>query len=423
VIAALHTLPNGVRVVALPQPAAATTTVAVFVRSGSAHEGKLVNGISHVVEHMLFKGTATRDARRINLDAEMLGADVNAHTDRDHTAFYMRGLPQHASDFVRMLGDLIVAPAFPDDELERERQVLLQELAEDEDDPVSSAYKLFDAACWGTHAAAQPVIGTRARVERLTRDDLARYAREHYRGANVVVGAAGAIDGDAFLRAAESAFAALPAGAPQAIDVPAYVGGVRTRAHTGSSQTHAVLGGWLPPRRDADAHGEAATALAAAVLGEGMSSPLLHELRERRALAYHVSASAEAFDMCGQFVIEASTAPERFDECLDATLALLRRHAQAIDADDLQRARRQLAVRRARAHEKPLRAIEDAALDLFTRGALRSSDERLAAIESAPPEAVRAVFAQLLDNGLSLAMTGALKRAAGQRARERLAAP
>jgi predicted Zn-dependent peptidase len=418
----LHTLPNGVRAVALPQPAAATVTVAVFVRSGSAHEGKLVNGISHVVEHMLFKGTATRNARRINLDAEMLGADVNAHTDRDHTAFYMRGLPQHAGDFVRMLGDLIVAPAFPDDELERERQVLLQELAEDEDDPVSSAYKLFDAACWGTHAAAQPVIGTRARVERLTRDDLARYALTHYRGGSVVVGAAGAVDADAFMRAAEAAFAPLPSGAAGVVDVPAYVGGVRTRSHPGSSQTHAVLGGRLPARRDADAPGEAAAALAAAVLGEGMSSPLLHELRERRALAYHVSASAEAFDMCGQFVIEASTAPERFDECLDATLGLLRRHARAIDADDLQRARRQLAVRRARAHEKPLRAIEDAALDLFAHGRLRGADERLAAIDAVPADAVRAVFARLLHSGLALAMTGSLKRAAGQRAREALAA-
>jgi predicted Zn-dependent peptidase len=183
-----------------------------------------------------------------------------------------------------------------------------------------------------------------------------------------------------------------------------------------------VLGGWLPPRRDADARGEAAAALAAAVLGEGMSSPLLHELRERRALAYHVSASAEAFDMCGQFVIEASTAPERFDECLDATLVLLRRHAQSVDATDLQRARRQLAVRRARAHEKPLRAIEDAALDLFAHGRVRSADERLAAIDAVSAEAVRTVFARLLDSGVSLAMTGALKRAAGQRAREAIAA-
>jgi predicted Zn-dependent peptidase len=415
--ALLQTLPNGVRVVALPSPALATATVAVFIRSGSAHEGKLGNGISHVVEHMLFKGTATRDARRINLDAEMLGADVNAHTDRDHTAFYMRGLPEHTNDFVRMLADLTLQPSFPADEFERERQVLLQELAEDEDDPVSSAYKLFDAACWGPHAAALPVIGTRARVERLTRDDLAHYVAQQYRGANVVIGAAGAIDADAFVLAAGLAFGALPPGAANWIATPAYVGGVRTRAHAGSSQSHAVLGGWLTPRREAQAHDEAAAALAAAVLGEGMSSPLLHELREQRALAYHVSASAEALDMCGQFIIEASTAPERFDECLEATLRLLQRHAQHIDGDDLMRARRQLAVRRLRTLERPLRRIEDAALDLFAHGRVRGHAERLNALDTVPGEAVRAVFEHLLGAGLSLALTGSLKRAAGQRAR------
>jgi predicted Zn-dependent peptidase len=416
----LHTLPNGVRVVALPHAALATATVAVFIRSGSAHEPKLVNGISHVVEHMLFKGTATRDARRINLDAELLGADVNAHTDRDHTAFYMRGLAEHSGQFAHMLADLVLRPSFPEDELERERQVLLQELAEDEDDPVSSAYKLFDSACWGLHPAAMPVIGTRTRVERLTRDDLVQYVQRQYRGANVVVGAAGPIDADAFVRDCEAAFGALPAGAPNLIDTPRYVGGVRTRSQAGSSQSHAVLGGVITPRRDDNAHDEAAAALAAAVIGEGMSSPLLHELREQRALAYHVSASAEAMDMCGQFIIEASMAPERFDECLQAVLALLTQHAERIDAQDLARARRQLAVRRLRTLEKPLRQIEDAALDLFAHGGLRTHEERLAALEAVGSEAVRGVFARLLGSGLSLALTGSVRRAAGQRARELL---
>jgi predicted Zn-dependent peptidase len=414
----LHTLANGVRIVALPNAALATATVAVFIRSGSAHEPKLVNGISHVVEHMLFKGTATRDARRINLDAELLGADVNAHTDRDHTAFYMRGLAEHSSDFARMLADLVLQPSFPEDELERERQVLMQELAEDEDDPVSSAYKLFDAACWGLHPAAMPVIGTRTRVERLSRDDLVQYVQRQYSGANVVVGAAGPIDADAFLRASEAAFGALPAGAANVIEAPAYVGGVRTRAQAGSSQSHAVLGGVLASRRAGNAHDEAAAALAAAVIGEGMSSPLLHELRERRALAYHVSASAEAMDMCGQFIIEASMAPERFDECLHAVLALLTQHAARIDAQDLARARRQLAVRRLRTLEKPLLQIEDAALDLFAHGRLSTHAERLAALDSVSSEAVRGVFKGVLAAGLSLALTGSVKRAAGQRARE-----
>jgi predicted Zn-dependent peptidase len=418
----LHTLPNGVRIVALPNAALATATVAVFIRSGSAHEPKLTNGISHVVEHMLFKGTATRDARRINLDAEMLGADVNAHTDRDHTAFYMRGLAEHSGDFARMLADLVVQPTFPEDELEREREVLLQELAEDEDDPVSSAYKLFDSACWGLHPAAMPVIGSRTRVERLTRDDLVQYVQRQYRGANVVVGAAGPIDAQAFVRDCEAAFGALPAGSPNVIDTPAYVGGVRTRSQAGSSQSHAVLGGVITPRRDADVHDEAAALLAAAVLGEGMSSPLLHELREQRALAYHVSASAEAMDMCGQFIIEASMAPERFDECLQAVLALLTQHAERIDPQDLARARRQLAVRRLRTLEKPLSQIEDAALDLFAHGRLRTHDERLAALEAVNRQAVRGVFERLLGAGLSLAITGSVKRAAGQRARDVLAA-
>ncbi len=417
-----ETLPNGVRIVALPTSALATATVAVFIRSGSAHEPKLINGISHVVEHMLFKGTATRDARRINLDAESLGADVNAHTDRDHTAFYMRGLPEHSGEFARMLADLVLQPSFPDDELQRERQVLLQELTEDEDDPVSSAYKLFDAACWGLHPAAMPVIGSRARVERLTRDDLVQYVKAQYRGGNVVVGAAGPIDGDAFVREGAAAFGALPAGAPNVIAAPAYVGGVRTRSQAGSSQSHAVLGGVIAPRSQASVHDEAAAALAAAVLGEGMSSPLLHELREQRALAYHVSASAEAMDMCGQFIIEASMAPERFDECLQAVLALLTQHAERIDAQDLARARRQLAVRRLRTLEKPLRQIEDAALDLFSHGRLRTHEERLAALEGASSEAVRGVFERLLGAGLSLALTGSVKRAAGQRARDVLAA-
>ena len=416
----LQTLANGVRIVALPTPALATSTVAVFIRSGSAHEPKLVNGISHVVEHMLFKGTATRDARRINLDAEMLGADVNAHTDRDHTAFYMRGLAEHSGQFAHMLADLVLRPSFPEDELERERQVLLQELAEDEDDPVSSAYKLFDAACWGLHPAAMPVIGTRARVERLSRDDLVQYVQRQYRGANVVVGAAGPIDAAAFVRDCEAAFGALPAGAPNVIDTPTYVGGVRTRAQAGSSQSHAVLGGVITPRREATVDDDAAAALAAAVLGEGMSSPLLHELREQRALAYHVSASAEAMDMCGQFIIEASMAPERFDECLQAVLALLTQHAGRIDAQDLARARRQLAVRRLRTLEKPLRQIEDAALDLFSHGRLRTHDERLAALDAVSSEAVRGVFERLLGAGLSLALTGSVKRAAGQRARAML---
>ena len=183
------------------------------MRTGSAHEAARLNGISHVVEHMAFKGTRTRDCQRINLDAERLGAEVNAHTDKDHTAFHMRGLAQHAPRFVRMLGDIVRESTFPEDELERERRVILHEVADDEDDPLTIAFQLFDRACFGTHPAAQPVIGRRANIERFTRDDLLGYVQRQYSGANVVVGVAGDVDAArACSPRREAAFGSLPRG-------------------------------------------------------------------------------------------------------------------------------------------------------------------------------------------------------------------
>ena len=177
-------LPNGVRALVLPMPERQTAAVSVFVRCGSQHEPRVLNGIGHVVEHMVFKGTRTRDAARINLDAESLGAEVNAHTDKDHSAFHLHGLAADATRFVQLLADLLLAPTFPADELERERQVLLQEFAEDEDDPMATAYRLFDHAAWRSHPVAQPAIGRRGNVERLAREALPRWVGAHFTGPN-----------------------------------------------------------------------------------------------------------------------------------------------------------------------------------------------------------------------------------------------
>ena len=407
------TLPNGVRVIAMPMPHLQTAAVSVFVRTGSAHESAAINGISHVIEHMAFKGTAERDVRRINLDAERLGAEVNAHTDKDHTAYQMRGLAAHAGDFVRMLGDIVLASTFPEVELERERQVLLQEFAEDDDDPVSAGYRLFDRACYGLHPVGQPVIGSRRNIDRFQRDDLVRYVERQYTGTNLVVGAAGHIDPDAILRAVEASFGGLRAGTPNVVVAPVYAGAIRARAVAGSSQTHVVLGFPIPSLRDDDA----ASAVAATLFGEGMSSPLLDRVREQRGLAYHASCSADVFDMCGQMVIEASTAPEQADEYLREVAALLAAHATAIDPIDLDRARNQIAVRRLHEAEKPLRRLEDAALELFVRGHIRPRSETLARLSAVTGEEVRAAFERMLAAGPSAAIVGRVGRGAGERAR------
>ncbi len=414
----LHTLPGGARLLAIPMPQLSTVTAAVFVHSGSQNESARESGISHAVEHMVFKGTSLRDARRINLDAERLGAEVNAHTDKDHTAFYMRGLPQHAIAFVRMLAELVLCPTFPADELEREREVLLHEYTEDEDDPLSSAFKLFDKGCWGTHPLAQPVIGSRRNLERFTREELAAWVQRHFTAERTVIGVAGPIDPQALLPEVEAAFAALPQGRAPVLEAPRWLGGVHSRRLEGSSQSHLVLGFPIPDRRADDP----TATMAAALLGEGMSSPLLARLREERGLAYYTACSADVLDGGGQFVVELSTSPTQLEPALQELSALLQEQAARIDPIDLERARNQVAVRHLRAQERPLRRLEDAALEVFALGRIHPADERLARLYAVDAPALRAQFSRMIDAGATLALAGKLPRAASPHARAAAAA-
>lgn len=411
----LHTLSNGLRCVVLPRPDLASACVGVYVRAGSLHESRRLNGIGHVIEHMVFKGSTTRDARRINLDAERLGAEVDAYTDKDHTAFHLRGLADHGLRFVPLLADLLLNPTFPADEFERERQVLLHEFADDADDPVTCAFRLFDTVCFGSHPVAQPVIGTRANLQRFSREDLSTHLRQRYTAANTVVVAAGGFDADAMLRAVEDAFSAMPAGVPSTVPSADWIGGTRSRRLGGGGGQLQLMMGWPLPPLGADLHAEAASRMAAAVFGEGMSSPLMEQVRERQALAYYVACSADLLEPSGQFVVEASTSPDQAPAFVAAVMPLLRAHAERIDPDDVARARNQLRVRQVRQAENVTRVMEDAALDLFFRGALRGDADRQAALDAVDAEAVRGVFARSLSAPRALALVGPVGRSLVER--------
>jgi predicted Zn-dependent peptidase len=403
---------------------ALTCCVAVFVRWGSAHEPPVLNGVGHVLEHMAFKGTEVggrrHDARAVNLAAERLGAEVNAHTDKDHTAYYMRGLPEHADELLRMLAEIVLHPSLPADELERERQVLLQEFAEDEDDPVATAFKLFDKASFGLHAAAQPVMGKRHNLERFTREDLLAHRAAGYLAGNIVVGVHGPIEPGRVLRGVERLFGAVPVGhgafgAPGARDEraehsvigePAWHGGVRTLRLSGSSQAHLVMGYPAASRRADDPR----ATVAAAVLGEGMSSPLLYRVREQRALAYYAACSADVLDMCGQFVIEASLNSADVPALLAEVKALLHEHAEGVAAADLERARHQLAVRERRVQERGLRWLEDRALEWLSCGRLLPAAQRAERTAAVTAADVRQWFEQRLVSPPAVALTGDVPR-------------
>lgn len=404
-------LPNGVRVVVIRQPHLATASCSVFVRTGSRHEPPALNGISHFVEHMAFKGTATRDCHRINLDAERLGADVNAHTDKDHTAYHMQGLAEHAGLFLQMLADIVLNGTYPEEELRREREVILQEFLEDADDAVSTANKLFDQTSYGTHGIAQPVIGQRACIERLTRDELLAYVKQRYSGANIVVGVAGGVEPGSIVEQARRAFGGIEQGEPHRDEPAAYLGGSRMRRLPGNSQSHVVLGFPIPSALQ-DYH---AGVVAAALFGEGMSSPLMREIRENRGLVYYAACSADVTDVHGQFVIEASTTPEHLEEFFAEVTRLLARHARHVDPVDLERARNQIAVRTLRAQENLSRRLEDAAQDLFVHGRVRSRAEVVARVEAVSAEDVRHVFETMLGSMPAVAVAGKIGKATSHR--------
>jgi predicted Zn-dependent peptidase len=415
--AEVATLGNGVRVVVFRLPHLATAAVSIFVRSGSQHESARENGVSHFIEHMAFKGTRTRDCQQVNLDAERLGAEVNAHTDKDHTAFHMRGLARDAVAFLRMLGDVVRHGTFPEAELERERQVILNEFAEDEDDAMATAFRLFDRACYGEHAAGRPVIGSRANLRRFARPELVAWVERQYTGANTIVGVAGDVDPGEVVAAAQAVFGDMPRGADNVIAAPAYVGGIRSRRLPGCSQAHVVLGFPIPALPD-EHH---AFVVAAALFGEGMSSPLLDRLRERRGLVYHADCSADVRDRYGQFVIEASTLPGHLDAFFDEVAHLLREHVDATDPVGLERARNQIAVRSLCAREVPEQRLELAALDLFAMGRVRTREELLASIGDVGPARVREAFARMLGAGAAVALAGRIARGDEERVARRVA--
>ncbi|MBO9641897.1 MAG: insulinase family protein [Pseudacidovorax sp.] len=408
----VRTLPNGVRLLAVPMPQVQSASVGVFLRVGSRDETPATNGISHVLEHMAFKGTATRSVQAINLDAERLGADVNAFTGKDSTGYFMTGLGRHAEPLLRMTADIVLNSTFPEHELQRELEVIRQEAIEYDEDPQDSADDLLDRAIWGEASMGMPVIGTLENIEGFRRDDLVRHVQAHYVADKTVVAAAGNFDVEGWMALAAQLFGDMPSSAAAAAQAPepaAYVGQALARRFTQVSQVFvnvaypiapASAEGLLAPRWRLTAQ------LAANLLGSGMSAPLSDTIREKLGLAYTVDASIDKGDVWANFIVSAVTTPDKLDALVAATGDLLRAHAASIDPVHLERARNQLTVSRVRTAERTYGTMEQAVEELLATGAVMPMAETLALIEDIGAHEVRAVFEGMLAHAPAVAITG-----------------
>ncbi|CAN5861584.1 pitrilysin family protein [soil metagenome] len=282
-------LESGLVVLTEAMPGIRSASLGVWVRAGSVHESPGEMGVSHLLEHMVFKGTRRRGARELALVLERLGGSLDAYTTREHTSYQARVLDADVDTALDVLADLVLEPLLRPEDLEREREVVLEEIAAVEDTPDDLVFDLHAELMWGDHPYGYSILGTRDTVANLTTDDLRRVHADRYHFGNIVIGAAGNIEHDAFVAGVESLFRSERgngvADRRNGSALLPHPDSCRTCVDRGTAQTHLVWGrptfGQNDPRRFA-------LVLLSNAFGGGMSSRLFQRVREELALAYSV---------------------------------------------------------------------------------------------------------------------------------------
>lgn len=358
------TLPNGLRVATDPLPHVDTVSLGVWVGVGTRHEAPQVNGISHMLEHMAFKGTEKRSARAIAEAIEDVGGHLNAYTTREHTAYYAKILTEDVPLAVDIVSDILQRSVFDEDELKRERAVVLQEIGQAVDTPDDIVFDHFQATAFPDQPLGRPVLGKAEIVEQLSRSDLITYQRSHYGADDMIAVAAGAIDHDRFVAQVEEAFAGLAKTGPNGIDDARYQGG-DFHEERDLEQVHLVLGfpGLSFHHPDYYAH-----TLYAMVLGGGMSSRLFQEVREKRGLVYSIYSFTASYHDGGLLGIYAGTGQEELAKLVPVICDQLTEIAGSVTAEELNRARAQLRAGTLMARESTSSRAESLAQQMLVHG-------------------------------------------------------
>ena len=404
----LVTLPNGVRVVTEVMPGLHSASVGVWVTAGGRHERPEQNGIAHFLEHMAFKGTRRRSALDIAEEIENVGGYINAYTSREMTAYYARVLEDDVALALDVISDIVLNPAFDPHEIEVERHVILQEIGQALDTPDDIIFDWLQEAAYPDQPMGRTILGPAARIEGYERRDLENFVAEHYRPETIIIAAAGAIDPEAVLRAAESAFGGLdphPALAPE----PAAFRGGERRVVKQLEQAHLALGFEMPGYRDPEVY---ASQIYATALGGGMSSRLFQEIREKRGLCYTIFAQAGAYADSGLMTIYAGTSGEEVTELAELTIDELRRAADGMTAAEVDRARAQIKAGLLMGLESPSNRAERLARMTAIWNRVPDIAETISRIEAVTPDDVRTLGRNMASSGAgALALYGQVEAA------------
>ncbi|WP_262296188.1 M16 family metallopeptidase [Microvirga sesbaniae] len=401
----ITTLSNGLMVATERMPAIATATLGVWVGTGSRHEEAHEHGLSHLIEHMAFKGTARRSARRIAEDIENVGGDINAATSVEYTSYTARVLGENVDVALDVLGDILINSAFDAGELAREKGVILQEYAAVEDTPDDLIYDAFMETAFPNQAVGRPILGTPETIRSFGEATIRAFLAREYTPGKMVLAAAGDVEHARIVDLAERLFGGMPAVAPRQPEQGRYAGGERRIARK-LEQANLVLG--LPGLSFKDP-GYYAVHLFAHMLGGGLTSRLWHEVRETRGLAYSIDSFHWPFSDCGLFGIGAGTAGSDVRELMDVTLACMAQATRDISEIELIRAKAQMKVALLTALETPGGRIERVARQLLSWGRVVASEEIVRKVDALEVDHVREAGRRLLQGAPTLAAIGPIK--------------
>lgn len=333
-------LPSGLRLVTEHVPSAGSLALGVWIDTGSRDERPEENGISHFIEHCVFKGTARRRTHHIAQYLESVGGYLNAFTTKDHTCYYARVLAPHAGRAAHLLADIVVHATFPAREVEKEKQVIIEEIRGAEDDPEDLLHEQFEEQLFGRHPLGQPIAGREETVRSFAPALLHDFVHRHYTAGNMVLAAAGAVDHDELAAHCAREFAAVPAGASPPRRGPRPARPRQTIVHRPVQQAHLVLGAVAPGYHDPRRH---ALGVLNAVLGEGMSSRLFQRIRERHGYAYNIYSFLSMFNDSSTFGVYAAIEPGRVAQARSVLLRELDALAHAdVPVRELNRAKEQI---------------------------------------------------------------------------------
>lgn len=344
-------LKSGLTVVTELMPHLESVALGVWIKSGSRNETEAEHGIAHLLEHMAFKGTARRTAREIAEEIENVGGEVNAATSTETTSYYARVLKEDVPLAVDILADILTESAFDEEELHREKQVILQEINAANDMPDDVVFDKFSEVAYRDQTLGRAILGTPETVLGFTPEQIRGYLGRNYTCDRMFVVAAGAVDHDSFVKQVEARFASLPTApsAPPVIEAARYIGGsVRETRDLMDAQILLGFEGRAYHARDFYC-----SQILANILGGGMSSRLFQEVRETRGLCYSVYAFHWGFSDTGIFGIHAATGGENLPELLPVIVDELRKSSDKIHQQEIDRARAQIRAQLLMGQESP----------------------------------------------------------------------